>query len=72
MFNWLMQKNVQYRINPKIDNSDNRNQKENVDINMLLNRVRINKKNDKIQKIVLFSFGILLLSFVGIFVSNIN
>ena len=67
-----MQKNVQYRINPKIDNSDNRNQKENVDINMLLNRVRINKKNDKIQKIVLFSFGILLLSFVGIFVSNIN
>ena len=67
-----MQKNVQYRINPKIDNSDNRNQKENVDINTLLNRVRINKKNDKIQKIVLFSFGILLLSFVGIFVSNIN
>jgi hypothetical protein len=46
--------------------------KSNVDINRLLNRVRVNKKNEIKQKIIFSSIGILLVSFMGIFVSIIK
>ena len=46
--------------------------KKNVDINRLLNRVRVNKKNEIKQKIIFSSIGILIVSFMGIFVSIIK
>ena len=46
--------------------------KKNDDINRLLNRVRVNKKNEIKQKIIFSSIGILIVSFMGIFVSIIK
>ena len=43
--------------------------KKVVDINMLLNRVKINKKNDTRSKIINFSLIILTLSFATLFIS---
>jgi|TARA_B110000259_G_C13640240_1_gene251995 hypothetical protein len=48
------------------------NQKEVVDINKLLNRVKINSYNDKKQKIIFFSTLTLLFILVGIFISIIR
>ena len=48
------------------------NQKRRVDINKLLNRVRIDKKNENKKKIIFFSFGILLLGLMGIFVTIVR
>ena len=38
-----------------------------VDINKLLNRVKVNKKNEVKSKFIYFGSGIFLLSFVGLF-----
>ena len=43
-----------------------------VDINKLLNRVKVSEKDEKKQRIIFFSFGILLLTSMGIFVSIIR
>ena len=40
-------------------------EKEVVDINKLLNRVKINQKNDRKQKIIFYSFTIVGLSIFG-------
>ena len=40
-----------------------------VDINKLLNRVKIDKKNETKRKFILLGFGILILGLTGIFVS---
>ena len=48
------------------------NQKEVVDINKLLNRVKINSYNDKKQKIIFFITLTLLFILVGIFISIIR
>jgi len=45
---------------------------KNVDVNKLLNRVKINERNEKKQKVIFFSLGILLLSVMGIFVTVIR
>ena len=45
---------------------------ERVNINSLLNRVKIEKKNENKKKIIFFSFGILLLSLMGIFVTTVG
>tara|TARA_B100000767_G_C19569483_1_gene452591 strand:+ start:168 stop:401 length:234 start_codon:yes stop_codon:yes gene_type:complete len=45
---------------------------ERVNINSLLNRVKIEKKNETKKKIIFFSFGILLLSLTGIFVTIVR
>ena len=42
--------------------------KEIVDINILLNRVKTNKKNEMKRKIFFFSFTILTLSLFGTFI----
>ena len=44
----------------------------NVDINKLLNRVKLNQKNEIKSKIIYFSSGIFLLSFVGFFITIIK
>ena len=58
------EKNLKKKI--LLDLSD---KKVNVNINMLLNRVKIEKQNEKKYKIIFFSFGILLLIFMGLFVT---
>ena len=44
-------------------------QKLNVDINKLLNRVRIDERNEKKQKILFFSSVILVIIMLGSFIS---
>tara|TARA_B100000780_G_scaffold266724_1_gene223153 strand:+ start:262 stop:492 length:231 start_codon:yes stop_codon:yes gene_type:complete len=52
--------------------SYNIDQKINVDINKLLNRVKMDHKNEKKQKIIFFSLSVLLISSMGIFISIIK
>ena len=61
------EKNLKKKI--LLDLSD---KKVNVNINMLLNRVKIEKQNEKKYKIIFFSFGILLLIFMGLFVTIVR
>jgi len=61
------EKNLKKKI--LLDLSD---KKVNVNINMLLNRVKIDKQNEKKYKIIFFSFGILLLIFMGLFVTIVR
>ena len=44
------------------------NSKIRVDINKLLNRIKIEKKNEYKHKVAFFCFGISLISFMGIFI----
>ena len=46
--------------------------KKSVDINNLLNRVKIDQQNEKKQQFIFFSLGVLLLGSVGIFVTIIK
>ena len=46
--------------------------KMKVDINKLLNRVKIDQNTEKKKNFIFFSFGILLLSLTGIFVTIIK
>jgi len=41
--------------------------KENVDINKLLNRVKVEELNEKKKKLIFFSSGLLLIMSMGIF-----
>tara|TARA_B100000795_G_C22740854_1_gene415275 strand:+ start:50 stop:277 length:228 start_codon:yes stop_codon:yes gene_type:complete len=43
-----------------------------VDINILLNRVRIEEKNDMKRRVILFSFIVLAISLLGIFITTIK
>ena len=43
-----------------------------VDINILLNRVKLNEKNEKKKKIIFFSFAILALILFGTFIAIIK
>ena len=45
---------------------------EAVDINILLNRVKINEKNETKRKIIFFSFTILALGIFGSFIAIIK
>jgi hypothetical protein len=75
-----MKKNIFY--NTRLDRKDldikelsylrNIDQKQNVDINRLLNRVKIEQVHEKKEKIIFFSLGILLLGLMGIFISIIK
>ena len=48
------------------------NRKKIVDVNKLLNRVKINRQNEKKNKIIFFSSGIILLSLVGTFLAIVK
>ena len=48
------------------------NQKINVDINILLNRIRTNKKNEIKKKIIFYSLTILALGLFSIFIMVIK
>ena len=48
------------------------NKKRSVDINRLLNRVKLDHKNEKKQKFVLLSLSIFLICSMGVFVTIIK
>ena len=48
------------------------NRKKIVDVNKLLNRVKINRQNEKKKKIIFFSSGIILLILVGTFLAIVK
>jgi hypothetical protein len=52
--------------------SQNIDRKISVDINKLLNRVKIDRQNENKQKVIFFTYGILLISLMGIFVSIVR
>ena len=59
-------KSIYQNINIKrLSEAQSVGKKEIVDINKLLNRVKINKKNEIKQKIIFYSFSILGLSLFG-------
>ena len=55
-----------------IPHPSNLNQKKNVNINGLLNRVKIDQQSEKRKNFLFISFGILVLILMGIFVSIIR
>jgi len=46
--------------------------KINVDVNKLLNKVKINEQSEKKKRVLFFCLGIILLSLMGIFVTAIR
>ena len=71
-----MQKKIFYNYRPVSEDLDfyktlqtpEQNSNKRVDINKLLNRVKIEKKNEYKHKVKFFCFGISLISFMGIFI----
>ena len=59
-------KSIDRNINTKrLSEAQHVGEKQVVDINRLLNRVKINQKNEIKQKIIFYSFTILVLSLSG-------
>ena len=59
-------KSIDQNINTKkLSKVQNKNEKQVVDINKLLNRVKIDQKNETKRKIIFYSFVILGLSLLG-------
>ncbi len=54
-----------------LSNFNNSNKKQIVDVNKLLNRVRVNEQNEKKKKFILLGVSILFLSVIGKFLSVI-
>jgi len=46
-----------------------KNNVKNVDINRLLNRVKINEKNETVEKIILFTLFLILISALAVFLA---
>ena len=47
-------------------------QSKYVDINKLLNRVRLNEKNEKKEKLITLGLGVFVIACVGIFIISIK
>jgi hypothetical protein len=63
-------KSIDQNINTKkLSKAQNISEKQVVDINKLLNRVKIDQKNETKRKIIFYSFVILGLSLLGMFIS---
>jgi len=64
--NFHNKKTINQNINRKrLFDAQHTSQKQVVDINKLLNRVKIDKKNETKRKIIFFSFSILGFSLIG-------
>ena len=63
-------KSIDQNINTKrLSEAQQIGEKQVVDINKLLNRVKIDQKNETKRKIIFYSFTILGLSLLGAFIS---
>jgi len=59
-------KSINQNINTKrLSEAQHIGEKQIVDINILLNRVKLDKKNEIKKKIIFYSFTILMLSLLG-------
>ena len=75
-----MQKNYLHNMRPINENSDkkkllqfsNTDTKRVVDINILLNRVKIEKKNQTKRKIIFFSFVTMALALFGALILSVK
>jgi len=60
------EKSIDQNINTKkLSKVQNKNEKQVVDINKLLNRVKIDQKNETKKKFIFYSFAILGISLLG-------
>jgi len=60
------EKSIDQNINTKrLSEAQNIGERQVVDINKLLNRVKIDQKNETKRKIILYSFVILVLTLLG-------
>ena len=69
---YLHNSKLKEKIKKKTYQTSNTDIKNIVDINILLNRVKIEKKNQNKKKILSLSLGILLITLMGIFISVIK
>ncbi len=67
--NKLNNENIDMKIS---HNTNSLNQNINVDINKLLNRIKINEKKEKEQKFILFGITVSILGLMGIFIAFIK
>ena len=66
-------KNIKVESKPIIKSQKNpTHNKISVDINKLLNRVKVNRRNEVKSKFIYFGSGMFLLSFVGLFLVILN
>ena len=64
------EKSIDQNINTKrLSEAQHINERQVVDINKLLNRVKIDQKNETKRKIIFYSFIILGLSLLGTFIA---
>ena len=64
------EKLINQNINTKrLSEAQHVNEKQVVDINKLLNRVKIDQKNETKRKIIFFSFTVLVLFLLGTFIT---
>ena len=64
------EKSIDQNINTKrLSEAQHIDERQVVDINKLLNRVKIDQKNETKRKIIFYSFTILGLSLIGAFIS---
>ena len=64
------EKSIDQNINTKrLSEAQHINERQVVDINKLLNRVKIDQKNETKRKIIFYSFVILGLSLLGTFIA---
>jgi hypothetical protein len=61
----LLEEEVRIRKEPLINSKQ---KLPNVDINKLLNRVRVNKKKEKKEKLIFLGLGIFTVGLMGIFI----
>jgi len=67
------EKSIDQNINTKsLSKAQQIGEKQVVDINKLLNRVRIEKKNETKRKIIFYSFVIFGLSLMGLFLAIVK
>ena len=80
MINYIMPKTYFHNSIPDIENVDKirssqpqeKSKKRIVDINKLLNRVKLEEKNETKRKIIFFIFTTIALSLFGIFITFIK
>ena len=65
----FIKREVEIKVLPQLNDLY---KKKNVDINRLLNRVKVDQKIEKKKKIIFFSLGVLLLGLMGTFVTIIS
>ena len=67
-----MEKNVFHNKNLTEESLLKKSTHKHVDINKLLNRVKLDEQNQTLQKFIFFAFGIILIGALGFFLSIVR